>query len=105
MPQKRVGGSVRWGSDREPPGKNHTHQQSRAPGRLPGSEMLCQGQKKSDHTPQDGQNVSSDVHQQAWENDLPTAEQPGQRAMTLVHGEKHPPQGPVPGWCPEHHYR
>ena len=40
-------------------------------------------------------------------NDLPTAEQPGLGAMAVVHGdsEEHPPQGPAPGRCPEHHSR
>ena len=49
--------------------------------------------------------MSTDIHQQARGNDLPTAEQPGQGAMAVVYGEEYPPQSPTPSRCAEHHYR
>ena len=49
--------------------------------------------------------ISPDIHQQTRGNDLPTVEQPGQRAMAMVLGEEHPPQSPAPGRCVEHRSR
>ena len=97
--EKRVGGSVQWSPDRrpvEPQGKDHAHQLPRAPSSLSGSEVFCQGQNQSDNPSEDGQHVGTDIHQQARGNNLPTAEQPGQR-------EEHPPQSPAPGRGAEHH--
>ena len=46
---------------------------------------------------EDRQHVGTDIHRQARGNNLPTAEQPGKRAMAMVYGEEHPPQSPAPG--------
>ena len=106
--EKRVGGRVQWSPHRgtvDPRGENHAHQLPGAPGSLSGSEMFCKGQNKPDHSPQDGQYVSTDVHQETRGNDFPTTEQPSQRTMAVVHGEEHPPQSPAPSRCIEHHCR
>ena len=71
----------------------------------PGSEMFCEEQNKPDDPPQDGQHVSTDIHQQPRGDDLPTAELPSQRAMAVVYGEEHPPQSKAPRRCAEHHSR
>ena len=102
------GGSVKWSPHRgtvDPRGENHIHQLPRAHGSLSSSEIFCKGQTKPDHPPQDGQYVSTYIHQQARGNNFPTMEQPGQRAMAVVHGKEHPPQSPAPSGCIEHHSR
>jgi hypothetical protein len=54
-------------------------------------EVKCFGKGKTNQSSEDGQHVSLDLHQKARGNDLPKAEQPGQRAASVVHGEEHYP--------------
>ena len=103
-----VGGSVQRSLHRgtmEPQRTDHAHQLPRVPSNLSGSAVFCQEQNKCDSPPQDGQHVSTDIHQQTWGNNSPTAEQSSQRDVAVVYGEEHPPQGPAPGRCVEHHRR
>ena len=84
-----VGGSVQRSLHRgtmEPQRMDHAHQLPRAPSSLSGSAVFCQ---ECDNPPQDGQHVSTDIHQQTWGNDLPTAEQPSQRDVAVVYGMCH----------------
>ena len=103
---KRVGGSMQWSPHRgpvEPTGTDYAHQLPGTASITSGSKMLCQGQNKSDHPSQDGQCVSTDIHQQIWGNDFPTTELPSQRAVAVVHGEEYPSQSTTPTRCSEHH--
>ena len=59
----------------EPQGESHAHKLPGTRGCSPGNKVFC-----------------------------PT-EQTSQGAMAMVHGEEHPPQGPAPGRCTEHHSR
>ena len=102
----RVGGSVQWGQDRrslESPGIADAHQLPGAPGSSLGSEVLCQGQQQPHHLTEDGQHVSTNIHQQAGENDIPTTELPSQRAVAVMHGEEYPLESPTPTGCTQHH--
>ena len=105
---KRVGSSVQWSSHRRAmdlSGTNYAHQLPGATSRSPGSKMFCKEQNKPDDPSQNGQRVSTDIHQQARGDNLPTAELPSQRAMAVVYGEEHPPQSATPSRCAEHHSR
>ena len=84
---KRVGGSVQRSPHRgpvEPTGTDYAHKLPRAASSSPGSEMFCQEQNKSDYPSQDGQCVSTDIHQQTGGNNISTTELPSQRAMAVV---------------------
>ena len=89
----------------EPTGTSYAYQLPGAFSSTDRYKMLCQKQFQSDNPSEDGQCVSLDIHQQARGDDIPRAESPSQRALVVVHGEKHPPRGTTPTWGLEYNSR
>ncbi len=101
-----MGGVLQRSQDRRslvPTGTVTPHQLPGTPGSNTGSEMLCQRQNVPVNPTENGQYVGTHLHQQDGWDDITRTDQASERALALVHGEKHLPLSRTPPGCPEHH--